>query len=126
MATLALAAAGAAVGSAVLPAGISVFGATLTGAAIGTQVGALAGSVIDQALFGPGQQSHEGPRLDELRVTTSTEGAPIPKVYGAARLGGQVIWADDFEEVVSDEEVGGGKGSSLGGGGGSTSTTYSY
>ncbi len=41
MATLALAIAGAAVGAALLPAGVSLLGATLTGAAIGSQVGAL-------------------------------------------------------------------------------------
>ena len=35
MATLALVAAGAAVGSALLPAGVSILGATLTGATIG-------------------------------------------------------------------------------------------
>jgi len=50
MATLALAIAGAAVGSAALPAGVSLFGATLTGAAIGSQVGAFAGSFVDRAL----------------------------------------------------------------------------
>ena len=65
MATLALAAAGAAVGSALLPAGISLLGATLSGAAIGIQIGALAGSYVDQALFGASGQSRavEGPRL---------------------------------------------------------------
>ena len=30
----------------------------------------------------------------------STEGAPIPRVYGRARLGGQVIWATNLEEEV--------------------------
>ena len=44
MATLALAAAGSAIGGALLPAGFSVLGATLTGAAIGSQLRALAGS----------------------------------------------------------------------------------
>jgi phage tail tape-measure protein len=64
MATLALAVAGAAAGSAVLPAGVSLFAATLTGVAIGSQIGALGGSVIDQALLGSsGRTRHlEGPR----------------------------------------------------------------
>ena len=53
MATLALAVAGAAAGGALLPGGISILGATLSGAAIGSQVGALAGSFIDQALLAP-------------------------------------------------------------------------
>ena len=57
----------------------------------------------------------------------STEGAPIPRIYGRARLAGQVIWATPIEEVVSvrhETEEAGGKGS------GSTATTntttYNY
>jgi hypothetical protein len=115
MATLALGALGAAAGGALLPGGISFLGTTLTGAAIGTQVGALAGAVIDQALFGASGRSRavDGPRLSDLHVTASTEGAAIPRVYGRARIGGQVIWATNLEEVVSDassSSSGGGKG----------------
>jgi hypothetical protein len=114
MATLALAVAGAAAGSALLPTGLTVLGATITGATIGSQIGALAGSFLDQALFAPSGQtrSYEGPRLSELRVTASTEGAPIPRLYGRARLSGQVIWATDFEEdvVTTTESGGSGKG----------------
>ena len=89
MATLALAVVGAAVGGALLPAGLSVLGATLTGAALGSQVGALTGSFIDQALLGAsGQPLQQGPRLSNLRVMASTEGAPVPRLYGRARLGG--------------------------------------
>jgi hypothetical protein len=124
VATLALSAAGAAAGSSLLPGGLSVFGTAISGATLGAQVGALAGRVVDQALLGAGGRGDiEGPRLDGLRVTASTEGAPIPRVYGAARVGGQVIWAQDFEEVVSTETVGGGKG---GMGQGQQQTTYSY
>ena len=123
MATLALAAAGAAIGSTLLPAGVSFLGATLTGAAIGSQIGSLAGSYIDNALFGSSGQSRavEGPRLSNLQVTASTEGAPVPRLYGRARLGGQVIWATDFEEevVTSSQSAGGGKGGAFGGGAGS-------
>jgi hypothetical protein len=117
MATLALAVAGAAVGSALLPAGVTILGATLTGAAIGSQVGALAGSFVDQALFGAAGRSRAlaGPRLTELRVAASSEGAPIPRLYGRARLGGQLIWATDFEEeVATSSQSGGGKGGILG------------
>lgn len=119
MATLALAVAGAAVVSAVLPAGITVLGATITGATIGAQIGAFAGSVIDQALLG-GARPLDGPRLSELHITASTEGAPIPRLYGRVRLGGQVIWATPFEEETGS--TGGGKGI----GGGASVQTYSY
>jgi hypothetical protein len=75
MATLALAAAGAAAGSALLPAGLSFLGATVSGATIGAQLGALAGSWVDQSLFAASGQSRalSGPRLSDLRVTASTE-----------------------------------------------------
>lgn len=128
MATLAFAAAGAALGSSLLPAGLTVFGTTLTGAAIGSQVGALGGSFVDQALFGASGQSraYEGPRLSELRVTASTEGSPIPRVLGRCRIGGQVIWAADIEEEVTTTEAGGSGKGGLAGSASATQTTYSY
>jgi len=126
MATLALAVVGAAVGGALLPAGLSVLGATLTGAELGSQVGALTGSFIDQALLGAsGQPLQQGPRLSNLRVMASTEGAPVPRLYGRARLGGQIIWATNFEEEVVESGSGGaGKGGL--GGGASAGVEYRY
>ncbi|MFK8252221.1 baseplate multidomain protein megatron [Ancylobacter terrae] len=115
MATLLLSVAGSAVGGA-------LFGPL--GALAGRALGALGGAVLDRALFTPSRRV-EGPRLSDLEVMASTEGAPIPRVYGRARLSGQVIWATDFEEVVAtQEQSAGGKGGSLGGG--ATTTTYSY
>ncbi|MEZ5818338.1 MAG: glycoside hydrolase/phage tail family protein [Hyphomicrobiaceae bacterium] len=127
MATLALTAVGAAVGGAVLPAGISVLGATLSGATIGSQVGALAGAFVDQALFGASGQTRAtaGPRLSDLKVTTSTEGAPVPRLFGRSRIGGQVIWATDLEEeaVTSD---GGGSSKGAPSGTAASHTDYRY
>lgn len=105
MATLLLQAAGAAVGS--------LFGPL--GTIVGRAVGGLAGYTVDQALFG---QRREGARLSDLTPQTSTEGTPIPRLYGRARISGQVIWATNYEEVSSTS---GGKGG-LGGG----TTTFSY
>src|SRR5262249_1163960 len=69
--------------------------------------------------------SAEGPRLASLDVMASTEGAPIPRLYGRARLAGQVIWATRLEEVASKRaDKTGGK--SLGAGNTTTTTTYSY
>lgn len=84
---------------------------------------AVAGSLIDSQLFGPGQQRAQGPRLDNLQVQASTEGAPIPEVAGRMRLAGQIIWATKFKETAKTESSGGGKG---GGGGGVETTTFSY
>ena len=130
MATLALAAVGAAAGSAIMPAGISVLGMTLSGAALGSQIGAFAGSYIDNALFGTSGQrrSVEGPRLTDLHITSSTEGAPIPRLYGRARLGGQLIWADEIREQIVTTRSGGGSGKGGGGASGpaTESTEYRY
>ncbi len=116
MAALVLSVAGAAAGSA-------LFGPV--GAIAGRLVGALAGSVIDQTLFGTHTRNQvEGPRLADLDVMASTEGAPIPRVYGRARIAGQVIWATKLEEVISTRtDNSGGKGGS---GNTTTTTTYSY
>jgi hypothetical protein len=120
MAALLLSAAGAAAGGAVF---------WLGGAIAGRVIGALAGNLIDNALLNGGTpRSYQGPRLSDLEIMASTEGAPIPRLYGRARVSGEMIWATELEEVVttsSDTSGGGGKG-----GGGSTvtttSTTYSY
>jgi hypothetical protein len=110
MATLLLSTAGAALGS--------LFGGF--GLIAGRAVGALAGYALDQALFGS-RRTVEGARLADLSVQSSREGAVVPRIYGRARIAGQIIWATEFEEVISTEREGG-KGS----GGGTTVRTFSY
>jgi hypothetical protein len=118
MATIVLQTVGAAVGG--------MIGGPL-GAMAGRALGGLAGAAIDNALFGGDNTKHvEGPRLKDIDGLTSTEGAPIPRVYGRARLGGQLIWATRLEEVVNastDRSSQGGKGM---GGPKTVTTTYSY
>jgi hypothetical protein len=106
MATLVLQYAGAAIGG---------FMGGPVGAVVGRALGAIGGGFIDRALFGaPGQRS-EGPRLNDLRVMASAEGAPVPRIWGGMRLGGQMIWATSFEEVVSTRtESASGKGPAAG------------
>ena len=104
----------------------AVFGPA--GAIAGRIAGALVGNIIDHSLFAQ-DRTVQGPRLADLDVMASTEGAPIPRVYGRARLSGQVIWATRLEEVVSTRTEGGsagGKGGITGSGGSVTTTTYSY
>jgi hypothetical protein len=112
MATLILAAAGKALGAAALGG---------FGAIFGHAAGALAGSLVDQRLFGA-SRTVEGRRLDDLSVQSSTEGASLPRVYGRVRIAGQIIWATRFEEEVREESAGG-KG---GGGGGTRVRSYAY
>ncbi|MDO8289706.1 MAG: glycoside hydrolase/phage tail family protein [Parvibaculum sp.] len=123
MATLVLSTAGSFIGSALLPAGVNILGAQITGAAIGSAIGAGLGAYVDAKLFGTTMASGQGPRLTSLQVLASSEGAALPRLYGRARLAGQVIWATKFEEHASTTTTGGGKG---GGGGGASYTEYSY
>jgi hypothetical protein len=116
MATLVLGAVGSAIGGALIPGGVSLFGAAITGAAIGGAVGSLAGGVIDQALLGPlaspsGTHMAQGPRLFDLKLGASSEGASIPRIYGRVRLPGQLIWATRFKEEVTTttQTTGGGR-----------------
>jgi len=121
VATLVLGAAGAAIGGSIGGAILGVSAAT-----IGGFVGSTIGSVVDSWIvssLAPTQRI-EGPRLDSLRITSSTEGAVVPRVYGRMRMGGNVIWATDFREETKTTTQGGGKG---GGGGGKVKTTeYLY
>lgn len=113
MAQIAFTEAGAALGARALPGGVNLFGSQIAGAQIGRTLGSLAGAAIDQAYFTP---PLEGPRLKNLHVMESREGAGLPNVYGRMRLGGQVIWAGDFTEQRRSQ----------GGKGGPRINTYAY
>ncbi|WP_269932241.1 baseplate multidomain protein megatron [Aminobacter sp. HY435] len=88
MATILLQAAGAFLGGMLGP----------IGTAIGTAAGALAGYVVDRALIDSTRRI-EGPRLTGARPFTAEEGAPLPRIYGTARVGGTLIWATRFQET---------------------------
>ncbi len=107
MATLVLAAAGAAIGASFGTG--TVLG--LTGAVIGRAVGATLGQVIDQRLFASGSEPVRTGQIDRFRMMGASEGTAIPRVWGRARVGGQVIWASRFrEDLVARDGGGGGKG----------------
>ncbi len=100
------------------------------GGVVGRSLGAIAGAGIDQSLLGggSGRRVVEGPRLKEVDGLASSEGAPIPRLYGRSRLGGQLIWATRYEETVNLTIT---RNKAQGGKGGSRSqktyeTTYSY
>ena len=102
MAEIVLTQAGGVIGSQLLPNGLTLFGQTLSGAAIGQGFGRLAGRAIDASLAPP----IEGPRIDALKVMESREGAGVPLVYGRMRVGGQVIWASRFKEKRRERSAG--------------------
>ena len=96
------------------------------GGAIGQALGALAGSALDGAVLGALTPTRrvEGPRLATIAGLGSTEGAPVPRLYGRARLGGEVIWATRIREDVTWRKQRGGKGASARPA--TVTTTYSY
>lgn len=96
MATIVFQAAGAALGG--------IFGPL--GAVIGRAAGALAGNAIDRTLLSSGR-TVTGARLSTARIPGADEGAAINRLYGAARIGGTLIWATRFEESVEVERRGG-------------------
>ncbi|RKF30284.1 hypothetical protein BCY90_13300 [Agrobacterium deltaense] len=96
MATIVFQAAGAALGG--------IFGPL--GAVIGRAAGALAGNAIDRTLLSNGR-TVTGARLSTARIPGADEGAAINRLYGAARIGGTLIWATRFEESVEVERRGG-------------------
>lgn len=91
----------------------------------GAAVGAAIGGGIGGIVFGPDGPNNvnEGPRLQDLKVTNSEYGSPIPWVFGTQRVGSQMIWATDIEEVRTEVKQSGGKG---GGGGSTTNVTFTY
>lgn len=101
----------------------------VVGAAIGSTFGYASlgwsiGSFIGRSLGGGSDQKSYGPRLENLTVQSSSEGAPLPEIWGSWRLSGNVIWSTGLIETVTEvESGGGGKGD---GGGGSTSILYTY
>lgn len=107
MATIILQAAGAFLGGILGP----------VGAAIGSAAGAMAGYMLDRSLL-QSLQHVEGPRLGSMRPFLAEEGAPIARVYGTVRTGGNVIWATRFEESRQSRREGAKGGPKV--------TTYSY
>lgn len=88
---------------------------TIVGGPLGGAIGASLGRNLDQMIIGSPRR--EGPRLNDLAISTSSYGQPIPALYGTVRTAGTVIWATDLKE--HRETSGGGKGRPK-------TTSYSY
>jgi len=114
MATLVLAAVGSAAGASI---GGAVMG--VSSAVIGQALGASLGRALDQRLLGSGSAPVERGQVENFRLMGAREGAALPRLYGAMRVSGQIIWATRFREHVRTS--GGGKGTAA-----PTSRAYSY
>lgn len=116
MAQLAIAAAGAFIGSALLPTGLTILGTAVSGAALGWTIGSLAGA----ALFPTKLPTQYGPRLSDLKVQSSAYGVGIPIVFGGMRTAGNVIWSPGIRERKKKKKSGGKGGPTQ------TVVTYTY
>jgi hypothetical protein len=85
-------------------------------------IGAAAGALIGNFLFGAGGGADvEGPRLGDLTVGASTYGNVIPVAFATQRVTGTIIWAPPIEERKDSRKIGGGLF-----GGGQKVTEYRY
>jgi hypothetical protein len=103
LAELILSRAAAAVARAAAPAAFKTLAARLA-----ARAGSALGRQIDEAIF-PDRES-VGPRLTELHVQSSSEGASIPLVFGRMRTAGQIISAARFKVRTIKERSGGKNG----------------
>ena len=96
MATLALGLVGGLIGGAV---GGGIFG--LSSVIIGRAVGSFVGNIVDSMIIASLTPAirNEGPRLQEITVMQSTEGAVVGRLYGIMRVGGNLIWSSRFKET---------------------------
>ncbi|MGV6819388.1 MAG: baseplate multidomain protein megatron [Parvularcula sp.] len=51
-------------------------------------------------LYGPVKRRSSGPRIEQFRVQTASEGVGIPRVFGRQRIAGEVIWQGQFVETT--------------------------
>ena len=89
---------------------LSIFG--VSASALATNVALSVGMGLAQRALTPDQTiKQEGARLETTKITSAAEGAPIQQLWGRARIGGQLIWATKFKEVISTStQTQGGKG----------------
>lgn len=114
MATLALFAAGTALGGSMFGSGVVAFG--MTAGAIGGFIGGTIGSMIDSAYLFPAifGQDQQGPRMGDQPVMTGAEGSNMNWCIGPRnRVGATCIWKSEIIEEKGSRSVGKGGGSSV-------------
>lgn len=77
-------------------------------------------------LFANNQSASVTSNFLENSVQTSTYGKVIPILYGQSRIAGNIIWAEDIKQVVTNSGRSSGKGGGSFSANGGSSTSYSY
>ena len=85
---------------------------TIVGTAVGAyfgqpQLGFAIGAGLGALVFPPEGKTLEGRRLDDLKVSFSSYGRPIPRLYGKMETGGNVVWSPGLKEHRVEEDEGG-------------------
>lgn len=93
---------------------LGAIGGFLIGGPFGAQIGAMIGGAIGSELFGP---TIEGPRLNDLTVSSSTYGNAIPRLFGTSRMSTNMIWTSGIKEKKEKKRAGKG---------GPKQTVYTY
>ncbi len=99
---------------------VGALAGSILGGPIGASIGLAIGTGAAYFLFPAEGKVSEGPRLDDLTVTFSSYGKPIPLIYGTMEVGGNVVWSPGLKEHRVEEDVGGKGGPSM------TSVTWLY
>lgn len=94
------------------------------GGPVGAIQGFALGFAIASAVFPPDIPEEATPE-DPFKVTTATEGTPVPVVFGRRRVPGNVIWFD-YENIDVDERTPDGKGKGMGKGGDTEYGTFVF
>lgn len=71
-----------------------------------------AGSMVASYLMMPRitQTPTESGKLDDIRITGSEYGTYIPRIFGKARIGGNIIWSSGIKHQIFSYSSSGGKG----------------
>ncbi len=79
----------------------------VVGGPAGAVKGFMYGSTIGGLLAPPTGPDQFGPRLDSLKITTSSNTATLPRAYGKVAHNGNIIWAkgDEYVELTTVKKV---------------------
>ena len=82
--------------------GLGAVGSAI-GGPLGGFIGSTIGSMIDNQLF---PSKVEGPRMNDLRVSSASYGEVLPVIFGTVRTRGLVIWSTGLIESQSTTSAG--------------------
>lgn len=94
---------------------------TVVGAYFGyPQLGFVLGELVGQTLFPTQLPGVTGPRIEDLRTTTSVVGSPVFITYGTIAVPGTIMWVGPLKTITNTETLGGKGGPEQ------KSTTFTY